>query len=159
MLKQVKPLSRDTRTGPPNKTQQTQTFLVKKTPWRPPTRPLVSYGPLFASNCPPLRPCGADTDPPLSSSALIEQLQAIQILRRRKTKIIRPGGVMRKWMRCGPGFENTVVPPKAPSNIRIGVSTNRGPISTRDICGGPFGCRGSFSMIYSAIKNRMSGYV
>jgi hypothetical protein len=77
--------------GQVHRTRHRHRPLVKKTPWRPPTRPLVSYGPLFASSCPPLRLCGADTDPPLSSSVLIEQLQAIQILRRRKTKIIRPG--------------------------------------------------------------------
>ena len=46
-----------------------------------------------------------------------------------------------------PGLEYTVAPPKAPSNIRIGVSTNRGPISVSEVCGGPFGCKGSFSNI------------
>lgn len=46
-----------------------------------------------------------------------------------------------------PGFEKTVAPLNAPSNIRIGVSTNLGPISTREVCGGPLGCNGSFSMI------------
>lgn len=46
-----------------------------------------------------------------------------------------------------PGLENTVAPPKAPSNIRIGVRTNRGPISTRDVATGPLGCVGSFSTI------------
>ena len=48
-----------------------------------------------------------------------------------------------------PGLENTVAPPNAPSNIRIGVSTNRGPISTSVVCGGPFGCSGSFSIIWT----------
>lgn len=46
-----------------------------------------------------------------------------------------------------PGLEYTVAPPNAPSNIRIGVNTNRGPISIRDVCGGPLGCKGSFSII------------
>ena len=36
-----------------------------------------------------------------------------------------------------PGLANTVAPPKAPSNMRIGVSTKRGPISTSDISGAP----------------------
>jgi hypothetical protein len=48
-----------------------------------------------------------------------------------------------------PGLENTVAPPNAPSNIRIGVSTNRGPISTSVVWGGPFGCSGSFSIIWT----------
>lgn len=51
----------------------------------------------------------------------------------------------------GPGFEYTVAPPKAPSNIRIGVMTKRGPISTRVVCGGPFGCNGSFSIIWKQL--------
>lgn len=50
-----------------------------------------------------------------------------------------------------PGFENTVAPPNAPSNIRMGVSTNRGPISIRVVCGGPLGWAGSFSSIYNVI--------
>jgi len=48
-----------------------------------------------------------------------------------------------------PGFEYTVAPPNAPSNMRMGVRTNRGPISTNDICGGPLGCKGSFSIIWA----------
>lgn len=51
-----------------------------------------------------------------------------------------------------PGFEKTVAPLNAPSNIRIGVSTNLGPISTREVCGGPLGCNGSFSMICEAMQ-------
>lgn len=51
-----------------------------------------------------------------------------------------------------PGLENMVVPPKAPSNIRIGTSTKRGPISTRVVCGGPLGCVGSFSKIWYTSK-------
>jgi len=47
-----------------------------------------------------------------------------------------------------PGLANTVAPPKAPSKMRMGVSTKRGPISISDISGGPLGCRGSFSIIY-----------
>jgi hypothetical protein len=47
-----------------------------------------------------------------------------------------------------PGLAKTVAPPKAPSKIRMGVSTKRGPISISDISGGPLGCRGSFSIIY-----------
>ena len=47
-----------------------------------------------------------------------------------------------------PGLANTVAPPKAPSKIRMGVSTKRGPISTSDISGGPLGFKGSFSIIY-----------
>lgn len=46
-----------------------------------------------------------------------------------------------------PELEYTVAPPKAPSKIRMGVRTKRGPISIRDVCGGPLGCNGSFSII------------
>lgn len=53
-----------------------------------------------------------------------------------------------------PGLANTVAPPKAPSKMRIGVSTKRGPISTSDISGGPLGCRGSFSIIYPEKNKR-----
>jgi hypothetical protein len=45
-------------------------------------------------------------------------------------------------------FSNTVGPPKEPSNILMGVKTNRGPISVKETWGGPAGWRGSFSMIY-----------
>lgn len=47
-----------------------------------------------------------------------------------------------------PGLEYTVAPPNAPSKIRIGVNTKRGPISTNVVCCGSFGCNGSFSIIY-----------
>lgn len=53
-----------------------------------------------------------------------------------------------EW-RYSPGLEYTVAPLNAPSKIRIGVRTKRGPISTSEVCGGPFGCKGSFSMIYN----------
>ncbi len=51
-----------------------------------------------------------------------------------------------------PGFEKTVAPPNAPSKMRIGVSTKRGPISTSDVCAGPLGCSGSFSKICGCIS-------
>lgn len=38
-----------------------------------------------------------------------------------------------------PGFEKTVAPPNAPSNILMGVKTKRGPISTSVVLGGPLG--------------------
>ena len=47
-----------------------------------------------------------------------------------------------------PGLEYTVAPLNAPSKMRIGVNTKRGPISTNVVCCGPFGCNGSFSIIY-----------
>lgn len=37
-----------------------------------------------------------------------------------------------------PGLENTVGPPNDPSNIRIGVRTKRGPISTSVVAGDLF---------------------
>ena len=55
-----------------------------------------------------------------------------------------------------PGFEYTVAPLKAPSNIRMGVRTKRGPISVRDIWGGPLGCRVSFSTIFESIDGKTS---
>ncbi len=53
-----------------------------------------------------------------------------------------------------PGLEYTVAPLKAPSNIRMGVRTKRGPISTKLVCGGPLGCKGSFSMIWDKDINK-----
>jgi hypothetical protein len=53
-----------------------------------------------------------------------------------------------------PGFSNTVGPPNEPSNILIGVNTNRGPISTSDVCGGPDGFSGSFSTIWK-LRNQI----
>jgi hypothetical protein len=55
---------------------------------------------------------------------------------------------------CLPGFSNTVGPPNEPSNILIGVNTNRGPISTSDVCGGPDGFSGSFSTIWK-LRNQI----
>lgn len=56
---------------------------------------------------------------------------------------------MIRMLNCGdiPGFEKMVAPLNAPSKKRIGVKTNRGPISTRLVSVGPLGCRGSFSKI------------
>ena len=50
------------------------------------------------------------------------------------------------WL-FSPGFEYTVAPLNAPSKMRMGVRTKRGPTSTREVCGGPLGWRGSFSII------------
>lgn len=57
-------------------------------------------------------------------------------------------GTKEREKRYSPAFSKTVAPENEPSKTLMGVKTNRGPISTSVVTGGPLGVIGSFSTIW-----------
>lgn len=117
-----------------------------------PIRPRLVYAGPFVLCSPLEHPCACRNVLLGYVWQLSEQQRVTQIL------ITRFSNTLKKCFgrSDSPGLENTVAPLNAPSKIRMGVRTKRGPISTKVVCGGPLGCSGSFSIIY--IYNGVSWY-
>jgi hypothetical protein len=98
--------------------------------------------PLSEQHGPALPPCARGIGRPVLCGSPNGRKLEIRILKRS----VSQGDVLTKAA-IVPGLEKTVAPLKAPSKMRIGVITKRGPISISDIWGGPDGCAGSFSGI------------